>query len=354
MAGSPTKQDLIWRSVQELAINGDKPPARYIFCDGDGEQIDGSPPLFPVPVIDVSLITSSTSQSSKEDEELEKLQSALSSCGCFQAVGHGISSSFLDKVREVAKLFFELPTEEKQKYSRAVDELQGYGTDQVLSEHQILDWSDRMFLGVHPEDQRKLKLWPENPRAFREVLHEFTANIKFISEILLKAMARSLKLEENCFLNQFGEQSTMIARFNYYPHCARPDLVLGVKPHADGSGITILLQDREVEGLQLLENDRWVRVPIIPDALFVNVGDQVQIMSNGIFKSPVHRVVTNSERERITLAVFYMPQKEKEIGPEDGLIDEKRPRLFKKVKNYADIYFQYYQAGKRPIDAAKI
>jgi isopenicillin N synthase-like dioxygenase len=77
-------------------------------------------------------------------------------------------------------------------------------------------------------------------------------------------------------------------------------------------------------------------------------------MSNGIFKSPVHRVVTNSERERISLAVFCIPEPENEIEPVGGLVNESSPRLYKKVKNYDDIYFQYYQQGKRPIDAAKI
>jgi len=77
-------------------------------------------------------------------------------------------------------------------------------------------------------------------------------------------------------------------------------------------------------------------------------------MSNGMFKSPVHMVVTNSQRERNTLAVFCLPEREKEIGPVEELIDEKRPRTYKTVKNYVDIYFQNYQHGKRPLDAAKI
>ena len=79
-----------------------------------------------------------------------------------------------------------------------------------------------------------------------------------------------------------------------------------------------------------------------------------QIMSNGIFKSPVHRVVTNSERERITLAVFCFPPPDQEIQPVEELINEKRPRLYKKVKDYPSLYFQYYQQGRRPIEAALI
>ncbi|KAF5482253.1 hypothetical protein F2P56_002838 [Juglans regia] len=335
-------------SVQELLINGEELPEKYIHKDGDGGVLDV--PLMEVPVVDLSLLASSLTSR----EELEKLRSALSSWGCFQAINHGITSSFLDKVREVTKQFFALPVGEKQKYSREVDEIEGYGNDMILSAQQILDWSDRLYLTVNPEDQRRLKFWPEIPQDFRDLLHDYTFKIKMINEVVLKAMARSLNLEDNCFLDQYGKRPTMTARFNYYPKCPRPDLVLGVKPHADGSAITILLQDKEVEGLQFQKDNQWNKVPIIPEALLINVGDQVEIMSNGIFESPVHRVVTNSERERISLAVFCIPEPEKEIQPVDGLVNKSRPRLYKKVKNYVDIYFQNYQQGKRPIDAAKI
>lgn len=96
-------------------------------------------------------------------------------------------------------------------------------------------------------------------------------------DVLFKAMARSLNLEEGSFSNQFGDHPLMQTRFNFYPPCSRPDLVLGVKPHTDRSGITVLLQDGEVEGLQILIDDRWVRVPVIPHAFLVNLGDQMQV-----------------------------------------------------------------------------
>jgi isopenicillin N synthase-like dioxygenase len=98
-----------------------------------------------------------------------------------------------------------------------------------------------------------------------------------ITEVIFKAMAKSLNLEDNCFLDQYGKEATMIARFNYYPKCPRPDLVLGIKPHADGSVITFLLQDKEVEGLQFQKDNQWFKVPIIPEALLINVGDQAEV-----------------------------------------------------------------------------
>lgn len=90
-------------------------------------------------------------------------------------------------------------------------------------------------------------------------------------------MARSLNLAENCFVDQYGERSKLYARFNFYPKCPRPDLVQGIKPHADGVGITLLLQDESVEGLQFLKDDKWYRAPIIPEALLINVGDQAEV-----------------------------------------------------------------------------
>ena len=83
------------------------------------------------------------------------------------------------------------------------------------------------------------------------------------------------------------------------------------------------------------------------------VSYDAQIMSNGVFKSPVHRVVTNSERERISVAVFCSPDSNIEIEPIGRLVNDSRPRLYKKVKNYADTYLQYYQQGKRAIDAVR-
>ncbi|KHN33717.1 Codeine O-demethylase [Glycine soja] len=303
-----------------------------------------------IPVIDLHRLSSPSTAL----QELAKLHHALHSWGCFQAINHGLKSSFLDKVREVSKQFFHLPKEEKQKWAREPNNIEGYGNDIIYSENQRLDWTDRVYLKVLPEDERKFKFWPQNPYDFRSIVLQYTESMRLLSEVIIKAMAKSLNLEEDCFLNECGERADMFLRFNYYPPCPMPDHVLGVKPHADGSTITFLLQDKEVEGLQVLKDDQWFKVPIIPDALVINVGDQIEIMSNGIFRSPIHRAVINSEKERLTVAMFCLTDSEKEIKPVEKLVNESRPTLYRPVKNYSEIYFQYYQQGKRPIEASKI
>lgn len=84
-----------------------------------------------------------------------------------QVMNHGITEDFLDKIYKLTKQFFALPTEEKQKYERDIGNVQGYGSDMILSDDQILDWIDRLFLTTYPEDQQNLKFWPEVPTGFR-------------------------------------------------------------------------------------------------------------------------------------------------------------------------------------------
>ncbi|CAH9056531.1 unnamed protein product [Cuscuta epithymum] len=263
----------------------------------------------------------------------------------FMAIGHGMCTSFLDKVLQVSRGFFEQPMEEKMKYAKGLNDFEGYGADPPPQEGQPLDWSDRLYLNVHPQDMKNYNFWPKNPDSFRQVVEEYTDKIKMVIEMTSKAMARSLNLEESCFHRQFGERSQLSVRFNYYSPCQRPDLVLGLKPHSDGSGYTVIIQDEA--GLQVLKNDKWFTVPKNPHAILVIMGDQMEIMSNGIFKSPVHRVLSSSERDRISVAVFYTPEIGTKIGPEKGLFfnDEER-RVYKRVKDYADLHWENFQSGK--------
>ncbi|KAG6586126.1 Codeine O-demethylase, partial [Cucurbita argyrosperma subsp. sororia] len=339
------------KNVLQMSVDGDEPPRAYVVEDsavgGAGE----------IPIIDVGVfLPTSSPEPQVLDSELGKLRSALAKEGCFQAIGHGVSIELLNKLRDFAREFFELPEQEKLKYSSSDEDnkFEGYGNDIVVSEKQVLDWNYRLFLCVFPHDSRNLNLWPQTPNAFRETLNEYVNNVKFVMEVMYKAIAKSLNIDEDSFSSQLGDRSPMNVRVNFYPTCSRPDLVLGVKAHTDGSALTVLLQDKEMEGLQVLVDEKWITVPVLPHALVVNVGDQMQIMSNGILKSPLHRAVTNSEKMRISVALFHIPEVEREIGAVDGLVDEERPKKYKSIKNYGAINYECYQKGIVPLDTLKI
>ncbi|KAF4346138.1 hypothetical protein G4B88_011113 [Cannabis sativa] len=267
---------------QGIDMNRDDPPKEFFVKESAFGAVDSSPPLIPIPVIDLSMLSTET--------ELEKLRSALSTWGCFQAIGHGISSSFLDKVREMAKDFFLLPMEEKENCFREAYNNEGFGSDVVLSKGQVFDWCNRLSLMVFPENQRKVNFWPENPKDFGETLIEYTMNIRSVRDVVFKATAKSLNLEEDIFLKHFGEKSTM----------------------------------------------------------------RIRIMTNGVMKSPVHRVTTNAEHMRGSVAVLIEPDIEEEIGPVEGLVNEERPKMYKTVKNYGHFNYTCFQKGIVPIDAVKL
>ncbi|KAI3801794.1 hypothetical protein L1987_29909 [Smallanthus sonchifolius] len=156
--------DSMNKQVQEIAAECHQLPQRYIrqldkeYGDVTNYAAASSPA--EIPVIDVSVLTSSPL-------ELDKLKSAVTTWGCFQAINHGIESSFLEKVCEISELFFQLPADEKKKYLREEDDIDGYGNDMILSDDQILDWTDRLYLTVLPKDKRKIQFWPQKPTHFR-------------------------------------------------------------------------------------------------------------------------------------------------------------------------------------------
>ncbi|RZC93694.1 hypothetical protein C5167_016323 [Papaver somniferum] len=351
--------------VQELAISGEEPPQKFIHKDVNvkGQQVSTDDSL-SVPIIDVSRLTTTASIEEKE-EEMEKLKSALNSWGMFLAIGHGVPQNLLDGMYNVSKQFFDLPVEEKQRYASSkgdeVFDLEGFDSESMkanVDEQQVLDWCDNLNLIIEPVEERKLRYWPgdDSPLHFRSTLDEYSVKARSVSKIILKAMAKSLGLEENDFVNQLGDRQFVYTSFNFYPPCSRPDLVYGLKPHTDGGAITVLLQDPQVEGLQVHKNDQWVSVPCMPGALVVNIGDQLHIMSNGIFKSPLHRAVTNTERRRISLGMFFFPHVDQEIEPVAALIDEINPRKYRKVKvkDFVEAFHQKYLLGERVYDWASV
>jgi isopenicillin N synthase-like dioxygenase len=101
--------------------------------------------------------------------------------------------------------------------------------------------------------------------------------VRKLCKNLLKYIAMSLGLREDIFEEMFGVAVQAI-RMNYYPPCSRPDLVLGLSPHSDGSALTVLQQGKDSSvGLQILKNNSWVPVQPIPTALVINVGDTIEV-----------------------------------------------------------------------------
>ncbi|KAM0918497.1 hypothetical protein ACQ4PT_009011 [Festuca glaucescens] len=118
--------------------------------------------------------------------------------------------------------------------------------------------------------------------------------------------------------------------------------------------LTVLLAN--AAGLQVLRDGEWYNVPVVPGALVVNLGDTVEVVSNGLLNSPVHKVVTNAERERVTVGAFYTLDPEREVEPALELVSEDRPRRYEKMKSsdYIREVLESFARGKTDVDSVKI
>jgi isopenicillin N synthase-like dioxygenase len=113
---------------------------------------------------------------------------------------------------------------------------------------------------------------------FRNLLREYGDEAVKLCGRLMRGLSVNLGLGEEYLQNAFGgEEIGACLRVNFYPKCPQPDLTLGLSPHSDPGGLTLLLPDENVSGLQVRKSNEWVTVNPAPNAFIVNMGDQIQV-----------------------------------------------------------------------------
>ncbi|RZC86593.1 hypothetical protein C5167_029944 [Papaver somniferum] len=313
-------------SVQELAkLTLAEIPSRYIRTDENQLSKSASKIIDhgTIPVIDMQNLLSSDNVIGKL--ELDKLHSACKEWGFFQLVNHGVDALLVENLKSEIRGFFELPMSEKLKYGKKDGDGQGYGQLNIESDDQKLDWADMFSLFTLPVHLRKPNLF----LPFRGTLESYSSEMNKLFTILFEMMEKALKVVETKGIRELLEDGTQMMNVNYYPPCPRPELVIGVTSHSDYSGLTIILQLNEVEGLQIRKEETWISVKPLPDAFIVNVGDVLEVITNGIYRSVDHRAVVNSKMERISIATFHSPKLESEVRPTSSFITPETPALFK-------------------------
>ncbi|CAM8915358.1 unnamed protein product [Rhodiola kirilowii] len=313
----PNVQELAKKPLSEL-------PPRYAH-PGQEPASNADPNAEEVPVIDFQRLMSDQ----YSDSKLLKLHAACADWGFFQMVRHGVSEELLEKVKiEICEFF----SEEKEMYVQLPDDVEGYGQAFVVSDEQKLDWADMFYMITLPVSMRKPHLLPKLPPSFREAIEEYSLELKSLSMKLLEFLSIALKMDSKEFKDMF-EEGIQSMRFNYYPPCPQPDLAIGITPHSDPIGFTILLQINDKEGLELRKDGKWVSVTPISYAFVVNIGDVLEIASNGAYRSIEHRGVVNSEKERLSLATFFLPRIDGEIGPATSIVTPENHAKFNKISH---------------------
>ncbi|KAK7319174.1 hypothetical protein RJT34_03892 [Clitoria ternatea] len=189
----------------------------------------------------------------------------------------------------------------------------------------------------------------------KENLEMYSVELKNLAIKVIELMAKALAIDPNEMTEIFIE-GTQTMRINYYPPCPQPERVIGLKSHSDVGGLTILLQANDVQGLQIRKDGLWIPVLPLPNAFIINIGDMLEIITNGIYRSIEHRAIVNSEMERISIATFYGPDLKAILAPAPSFVTLERPAQFKSVsvEDHFKGYFSRELRGKLYLDEVKI
>ncbi|KAF8380371.1 hypothetical protein HHK36_027856 [Tetracentron sinense] len=283
-----------------------------------------------IPTIDLKGIDS-------EDENVrkkcrEQLKMAAIEWGVMHLVNHGISDDLMARVKAAGQAFFDLPVVQKEQYAndQASGKIAGYGSKLANNASGQLEWEDYFFHLIFPEEKRDMSIWPKTPSDYTEVTTEYARQLRVLATKVLSVLSLGLGLEEGRLEEEVGgmEELLLQLKINYYPKCPQPELALGVEAHTDISALTFILHNM-VPGLQLLYEGKWVTAKCVPDSIIMHIGDTLEILSNGKYKSILHRGLVNKEKVRISWAVFCEPPKEKIIlKPLPETVTESEPAIF--------------------------
>ncbi|KAF7848098.1 hypothetical protein BT93_L2297 [Corymbia citriodora subsp. variegata] len=327
--------------LTDLASSIDRVPDNYIRPEAD------RPNLIEVEVSDISsipLIDLQGLSGPNRDDIIKQIGQACQQDGFFQIKNHGIPEEVVQAILNVAREFFRLPESERLKnYSEDPLKTTRLSTSFNIKTEKVSNWRDFLRFHCYPLEEY-VHEWPTNPPSFRKEVGEYCTRVRELVLKLLEAISESLGLERDYISKNLGKHGQHMA-MNYYPPCPQPELTYGLPGHTDQGLITILLQD-DVPGLQVLRDGKWVAVNPIPNTFIVNIGDQMQAISNDKYKSIIHRAVVNCDRERISIPTFYCPSPEALIGPAMGLIDHEHPVVYRSF-TYEEYYQKFWNRGLR-------
>ncbi|PWA92042.1 Non-heme dioxygenase N-terminal domain-containing protein [Artemisia annua] len=269
----------------------------------------------PIPVIDFSKL-----DGEGRAKTMAQIANGCEEWGFFQLVNHGIPLELLARVKRVSSDFYKLEREENFiKNSPSVKQLKELVDKKNEDKLENNDWEDVILLSDDNE-------WPTKTPGFKETMMAYREELKKLAEKLMEVMDENLGIPKGYIKKAFkggeGDKAFFGTKVSHYPPCPHPEMVNGLRAHTDAGGIILLFQDDEVEGLEILKDGKWIDVQPIPNSIVINTGDQIEVLSNGKYKSVWHRVQAMPDRTRRSIASFYNPSYNATIEPAAQLVEK--------------------------------
>ena len=271
-----------------------------------------------LPILDLSRLDQGEEEAAAFRRDLRETTHDV---GFFYLVGHGVPQDLLDDVVAVSRRFFELSEEEKLAIENtASPQFRGYTRFGAELTNGDVDYREQVDIGIDREtvpagadvpDYQRLEgpnLWPESLPEFRAVFERWHEELAAVAIRLLRTWAVALDAPADVFDEAFAEKPFSLVKVVRYPGTSDPEPKQGVGAHRDGGVLTLLLVEPGKGGLQVEKDGEWIDAPPIEDAFVVNIGELLEVATNGDLKATVHRVISpRIGTDRISIPFFYAP-----------------------------------------------
>jgi isopenicillin N synthase-like dioxygenase len=285
-----------------------------------------------VPVIDVAPLVNRTADRART---AEAIGTACRECGFFYVVNHGVDEALCRELEAVSREFFAQSEPDKMTIamSRGGRAWRGYfPVGRELTSGKP-DRKEGLYFGVElPVDHPAVRagrplhgpnLFPAIP-GFREAVLQYLDALTALGHSLMSGISLGLGLDDQYFRQRYFTNPLVLFRIFNYPRAdaaTRRDQPWGVGEHTDYGLLTILRQD-DTGGLQVKSRSRWIDAPPIPGSFICNIGDMLERLTHGIYRSTPHRVVNTSPRDRLSFPFFFDPDFDARMVPVEGLAND--------------------------------
>jgi isopenicillin N synthase-like dioxygenase len=279
-----------------------------------------------LPVIDVGPLAGGELAGPGAAEVAGQIQSACRERGFFYVTGHGVPAGLLDRLAAASAEFFALPLPDKLEIAMEHGGRAWRGFFPVGAELTSgrPDLKEGLYFGTElPGDDPRVQaglplhgrnLFPRQVPQLRPLVLAYLDALTGLGQAVLAGVALSLGLDARYFADGYTADPTILFRIFHYPPSPPQDDGWGVGEHTDYGLLTLLAQD-DSGGLQVAAPEGWIDAPPIPGTFVCNIGDMLDRLTGGWYRSTPHRVRNTSGHGRLSFPFFLDPGFTAEVPP---------------------------------------
>jgi isopenicillin N synthase-like dioxygenase len=278
-----------------------------------------------LPVIDVSPLVAG-GPAAEMNTVARQIQAACRDRGFFYVTGHGVPDGLLTELADASAEFFALPLADKLqiRMERGGRAWRGYFAVGGELTSGRPDLKEGLYFGTElPDDDPRVRaglplhgrnLFPAQVPRLGPLVLAYLDALTTAGQAVLAGVALSLGLDAAYFADGCTADPTILFRIFHYPPSPPEDDGWGVGEHTDYGLVTLLAQD-DSGGLQVAGPEGWIDAPPVPGTLVCNIGDMLDRLTGGWYKSTPHRVRNLSGHGRLSFPFFLDPGFDAEVPP---------------------------------------